>query len=94
MTNTFFDKAFRDDDGAIVIAQPPNLPIIIWAGASMLKLIAPSDQVRSGLDFLAFGALFTWAWLELFEGVNYFRRTLGLVVLISLLGSKVFTPQR
>ena len=33
------------------------------------------------LDTVAFGALFTWAWLELFDGVNYFRRALGLVVL-------------
>jgi len=32
--------------------------------------------------------LFTWAWQELFEGVNYFRRALGLVVLIGCIASR------
>lgn len=29
-------------------------------------------------QLFAFGALFTWAWQELFDGVNYFRQVLGL----------------
>jgi len=34
---------------------------------------------KVGCSPLAFGASFTWAWQELFEGVNYFRRALGFV---------------
>jgi hypothetical protein len=88
MNNTFFDKTFRDSNGEIVLAQMPNLPIIVWAVASLLKLIFTTGVVNTVLDIVAFGSLFTWAWLELFQGVNYFRRGLGLVVLIGLIALK------
>ena len=88
MQNTLFDKIFRDSDGNIVIAQMPNLPIIVWVTASLLKLVFPTGEINTGLDALAFGSLFTWAWLELFQGVNYFRRALGLGVLIGVMVSR------
>lgn len=88
MQNTLFDKIFRDSDGNIVIAQMPNLPIILWVTASLLKLVFPTGEINTGLDALAFGSLFTWAWLELFQGVNYFRRALGLGVLIAVMVSR------
>ena len=87
---TLFDKFFRDDQGNIVIAQPPNPPIIVWGVASLLKLVFTSGLVNVGLDLIAFGSLFTWAWMELFQGVNYFRRTLGFVVLVGFLGLRIF----
>lgn len=88
--NTAVDKIFRDPDGNIVIAQAPNLPLIVWGVASLLELILTTGKVNIGLNALAFGALFTWAWQEIFEGVNYFRRSLGFVVLIGLLASKIY----
>ncbi|KAF3890119.1 MULTISPECIES: hypothetical protein [Nostocales] len=88
MNNTFFDKFFRDSNGEIVIAQMPNLPLIVWISASLLKLIFPTGGINIGLDLVAFGSLFTWAWLELFQGVNYFRRTLGFVVLMGVIASR------
>jgi hypothetical protein len=89
MNNTFFDNFFRDSNGEIVISEPPNLPLIIWLAASLLKLIYKAGQINVGLDILAAGSLFVWAMLELFQGVNYFRRTLGLIVLVALLASKI-----
>jgi len=89
MGNTFFNQVFRDDEGKIVIAQLPNLPIIVWIVATLLKMIFVTGQINTGLELLAFGSLFTWAWEELFQGVNYFRRALGLIVLVSLLASKI-----
>jgi hypothetical protein len=88
MNNTLFDKIFRDSDGNIVLAQMPNLPIIVWITASLLKLVFTTGEINTGLDALAFGSLFTWAWLELFQGVNYFRRALGLGVLIGVMVSR------
>jgi hypothetical protein len=88
MENTLFDKTFRDNNGDIVIAQPPNLPLIVWIVASLLKLIFTRSEINTVLDAVAFGSLFTWAWLELFQGVNYFRRALGLIVLIGVIVSK------
>jgi len=89
MENTLFNQVFHDDEGKIVLFQPPNLPLIVWIVASLLKLIFTTGRINIGLDLLAFGTLFTWAWQELFQGVNYFRQTLGLVVLIALIAGKI-----
>ena len=90
MENTFFNQVFRDDEGKIVLGQPPNLPIIVWIVATLLKMIFTTGQINTGLELIAFGVLFTWAWEELFQGVNYFRRALGLIVLIWAIASKIF----
>ncbi|MDZ8108431.1 MAG: hypothetical protein RM338_22785 [Nostoc sp. DedQUE12a] len=87
--NTLFDKIFRDSNGNIVVAQPPNLPLILWAAASLLSLVLTSGKINTVLDVVANGSLFTWAWLELFDGVNYFRRGLGLAVFIVIIASKI-----
>lgn len=86
---TLFDRTFRDSEGNIAIAQAPNLPILVWLGATVLQLLPVTGKVQAGLSLIAFGTLFTWAWLELFEGVNYFRRALGLVVLVSIIAFKL-----
>lgn len=67
----------------------PNLPLIVWIVTSLLALVFPSGKINTALDLLANGSLFTWAWLELFQGVNYFRRALGLAVLIGLIAFKI-----
>ncbi len=89
MQNTLVDKTFRDSDGKIVLAQMPNLPLIVWIVTSLLALVFTSGKINSLLELLANGSLFTWAWLELFQGVNYFRRALGLAVLIGLIVLKI-----
>ena len=88
---TLFDKFFRDSNGNIVIAQPPNPPIILWGVASLLKLVFTNGLTNIALDLIAYGSLFTWAWMELFQGVNYFRRTLGFVVLVGFVGFKILS---
>lgn len=89
MQNTLVDKTFRDNEGNIVIAQMPNLPLIVWIVTSLLTLVFTSGKINTLLDLVAYGSLFTWAWLELFQGVNYFRRALGLVVLVGLIVFKL-----
>jgi hypothetical protein len=89
MENTLFDKTFRDDEGKIVIAQPPNLPLIVWFTTSLLKLVVTTGEINTVLDIVANGSLFTWAWLELFQGVNYFRRAIGLGVFIAIIVSRI-----
>ena len=88
MENSLLDKTFRDSEDNIVIAQPPNLPLLVGITATVLTLIVKSGNIHISLDAIAFGSLFTWAWLELFQGVNYFRRALGLAVLIGLIALK------
>ena len=89
MQNTLVDKTFRDNEGNIVIGQMPNLPLIVGIVTSLLTLLFTSGKINILLDLVAYGSLFTWAWLELFQGVNYFRRALGLVVLIGIIALKV-----
>jgi len=89
MENTFFNQVFHDDEGKIVLGQPPNLLIIVWITVTLLKMIFATGKINTGLEVIAFGTLFTWAWEELFQGVNYFRRALGFIVLISLIVSKI-----
>ncbi len=89
MENTLVDKTFRDSNGNIVLAQMPNLPLIVWIVTSLLALIFTTGKINTVLDVLANGSLFTWAWLELFQGVNYFRRALGLAVLIGIIALKI-----
>ena len=91
MEDTLFNRTFRDSDGKIVIAQMPNLPILVWLAATLLQLFpfSISGNIHSGLDAVAFGALFTWAWQELFQGVNFFRRSLGLVILLVAIASRL-----
>lgn len=86
---TLFDRIFRDSEGNIVIAQPPNLPLIVGVVSSLLTLVISTGKVNLGFEIVGFGALFTWAWEELFQGVNYFRRGLGLIALVALIASKL-----
>ena len=86
---TLFDRTFRDSEGNIVIAQMPNLPLIVGLGAIALQLIFPGSKLQTGADLIAFGALFTWAWQEVFEGSNYFRRALGMIVLVGIVALKL-----
>ena len=82
---TLLDRIFRDSEGNIVIAQPPNLPVLAGFAAAILQSLLPSGHLQTTAQLFAFGALFTWAWQELFDGVNYFRRALGLIGLAGLM---------
>ena len=37
MKNILIDKTFRDREDEIILAQMPNLPLIVWTVASLLK---------------------------------------------------------
>ena len=71
------------------ILQLPNLPLIIWLIAWLLARVLPYGQLNFAAALVSFGALFTWAWLEIFEGDNSFRRILGAVVMTYLIVSRL-----
>lgn len=89
MENTLFDRTFRDSNGNIVIAQPPNPPLLIWFVATLSKLFLTTGTINTGLDIIAFTSLVVWSLLEVFQGVNYFRKGLGLVVLVAVIISRI-----
>lgn len=69
---------FKDKNGKVVIGQFPSVLISLWVVLLVLNLFMHNKNV----DDLQAAVLFAWAYLELTQGVNYFRKTLGAVVLV------------
>ena len=84
----FVDRAFRDQHGRVVLWQSPNIALWTWIVARVLvwPLHGKPETVAK---FVAFVALTIWAVMEVFSGVNYFRRALGFVVLAGMISSLV-----
>lgn len=64
-----------------IFFQKPNLPLIVAFVAWILSHVLPYGKLNFAAALIFFGALFTWAWLEIFDGANNFRRGLGVVVM-------------
>lgn len=80
---------FKDTKDNVVITQTPNLPLLSFGFSKALELITMGDlqQIAAAV---AFGSFFAWAWMELFQGVNYFRRIIGLVALVVVVANRVY----
>jgi hypothetical protein len=72
-----------------IIAQKPNLPIIVWFITFILLKIPYLKIAHPAISLISFGAIFTWAWLEIFQGVNTFRRILGGIVMAYIIISRL-----
>ena len=84
-----FDWLFRNrQTGRITIAQFPNVPLWIFiAGAAVRRFADTHGDVDAALTVVTTAALVVWALLELFRGVNPFRRMLGGgVLMVTLVG--------
>ena len=86
---TFTEKCYKNSEGKVVLAQAPNLPLLVWFPAMIMSKIVQTGTVHNLFDLVAFGAIFTWAWLELFQGDAYIRRAFGLVVLIIIITGRI-----
>ena len=80
---------FKDKDGKVVVWQTPNIPLIAWAVAFALTFVPLPEKWHTLVSYIAFGFLFTWAWLEITQGSSGFRRTLGATVLLWLIVSRL-----
>ena len=73
------------------IGQTPNLPLIVVIVAAIVGRITEQGLVTNRIaGSVFFVSLSIWSYLETFEGVNAFRRVLGIagfvVVLTHLVG--------
>lgn len=76
------EKSFKP----LIITQAPNLPIIVAVGASVVSFVGFWNLIFGELaGLIAFGAWFTWAWMELFQGLNWVRRLMGGIVMVTVL---------
>ncbi len=72
---------FTDKTGTFVLVQKPNVSIVLWVCAGIVTQLT-DGRVHALASLIAFGSLFTWAYLEITRGVTIFRRVLGGVVII------------
>ena len=63
------------------IAQFPNPPLIVALLAFALRWITP-DSWANALTAVGYVFLAAWAYLEIAQGVNAFRRVLGAAALV------------
>lgn len=75
------DKIWKDGRGRTVIYQRPNGWLIAWAVLDVVAIFAPGRHISDYAWTAGAAALIIWCLLEIFRGVNYFRRFLGLAVL-------------
>ena len=87
---SFWNKFWKDKDGHVVLIQAPNVWIILWFVAEVVSLMGSSKNIANIGHIFAIIALGVWSLLELFKGVNYFRRTIGFIfasiTILSVLG--------
>lgn len=77
------DNFFKDKDGNWAIIQKPNILISAWVLLTVINLLF-FDFEHLGFNVFSSMVLFTWAYLELAQGISGFRKALGSVVLIAV----------
>lgn len=80
----WWDKFWKDKQGNVVVYQHPNIPLIAWLLLALVSLFV-SEKLADLLWHISLAVLAVWALLELFKGVNYFRRVLGAIVLVMII---------
>ena len=76
-----WDKFWKDKDGNVVVYQHPNIFLIVWVALALVSLFV-KEPLSDILWHVSLGVLAVWSLLEIFKGVNYFRRLFGGVVLL------------
>ena len=79
-------RFFRNPQtGEIVVAQPPNPPLLVWLVATLIRLVlSPHGATATALSVVATASLVIWSLLEIARGDSPFRRLLGGVVLTAV----------
>ena len=82
-----YKKLFLDKNGHFVVAQFPNVPITIWLATVILNRFVQAQPANTVLSIVGTASLTVWALLEIYSGVNLFRKLLGSAVLLYIVYS-------
>lgn len=85
---SLWDRTWKDHTGRVVLWQTPNVWLLVWAGFTTVSLFFTA-HTADVLSWIASVALIVWSLFEVFRGVNYFRRLLGLTVLVFAVASLI-----
>ena len=66
----------------VTVAQFPNPPLIVALLAAVVSWVAGDGSIHEVARAVFYVAITVWAWEEATRGVNVFRKTLGVGVLI------------
>ena len=88
--HSFWEKFWENDRGQTIIWQKPNIYLKTWAVCTVINIFLPIGWLDTILSYIGLIALIAWAALEVYSGVNYFRRVIGGLVLLILLFSRAF----
>ena len=76
----------RDREGNVVVAQPPNPPILVWLASAVLDWAGVVHGHRDAVvTHIGQGALVAWSLDELVRGASPARRAVGGAVLAGTL---------
>ncbi len=87
-SDSLWDKVWKDTSGKVVVWQWPNRWLIAWAVLTGLSL-ALNGRAADICSTAGSVALLAWSALEIFKGVNYFRRALGALVFLFAITSLI-----
>lgn len=85
---TFSEKFWENDHGQVVVWQKPNKLLYTWAICTFINLYVPLGWAVTLLGIVGLIALIAWAVMEIYSGVNYFRRLVGALVILILIFSR------
>lgn len=87
-SRNFSQKFWEDVQGKVIVWQSPNIWLATWFITMVAGWFLPLGWPQKLLSYVSLLSLIVWAVLELTKGVNYFRRLIGLLVLLLLLAGR------
>jgi len=90
----YLDWLFRDRTsrrGKYVIAEVPNLPLIIFMIAIILSVAIYPGTLQKVVTAVAYLSLIYWGILEYKSGRSRFRQLLGILGIIAAIGAALLT---
>lgn len=88
----YFDWLFKDYNGRYgkyVIAEAPNLPLILFMVGIVLAVICYPGFFQSFFAIVAYLALLVWGYRESRTGRSRFRKLLGYLGILAAIGAFV-----
>jgi hypothetical protein len=80
---SLWDRIWEDPKGKVVIWSWPNKWLWIFIGSMVLQIVlGASNTLTPAIKLIGNISLAIWAILEVYSGVNYFRKALGVCVLV------------
>jgi uncharacterized membrane protein SirB2 len=73
--------------GKYVIAEVPNWPLLIFMGAIILSISIYPGVIQKIFSIIAYIALLFWGFLEWRGGRSRFRKLLGILGMLAVVGA-------